>query len=70
MITKETNTARDYEAAIKNKLAPFNDVPVLFISVLDKQRIFQAIEKAIEVYTENRARRIKTAELNEFVTKL
>jgi GTP-binding protein len=69
LITKETNTARDYEAAIKNKMAPFNDVPILFISVLEKQRIFQAIEKAIEVY-ENRSRRIKTAELNEFATEI
>jgi len=69
LVTKETNTARDYEAAIKNKLAPFNDVPIMFISVHDKQRIFQAIEKAIEVY-ENRSRRIKTAELNEFITEV
>ncbi|MFZ4635546.1 MAG: ribosome biogenesis GTPase Der, partial [Saprospiraceae bacterium] len=44
--------------------APFNDVPILFISVLEKQRIFQAIEAAMEVY-ENRARRIKTSELND-----
>jgi GTP-binding protein len=64
LIEKETNTARDYEAAIKNKLAPFDDVPILFISVLDKQRIFQAVEAAMEVY-ENRTRRIKTSELNE-----
>jgi GTP-binding protein len=64
LITKETNTARDYERAIKNKMAPFNDVPVLFISALEKQRIFQAIETALEVYA-NRTRRVKTSELNE-----
>lgn len=64
LIEKETNTARDYELAIKHKIAPFDDVPVVFISALDKQRIFQAIEAALEVY-ENRARRIKTSELNE-----
>jgi GTPase len=63
---KETNTARNYEAHIKSKLAPFNDVPILFVSVLEKQRIFQAIEKAMEVY-ENRNRRIKTSEINEYL---
>ncbi|MEO6037750.1 MAG: ribosome biogenesis GTPase Der, partial [Saprospiraceae bacterium] len=66
LITKETNTARDYEAAIKRRLAPHDDVPVLFISALEKQRIFQAMEVAIEVY-ENRSRRIKTSELNDLM---
>lgn len=61
---KQTNTVRDYEQAIKNKLAPFDDVPVIFISAKDKQRIFQAVEAALEVY-ENRTRRIKTSELND-----
>ncbi|MFN0035560.1 MAG: ribosome biogenesis GTPase Der [Saprospiraceae bacterium] len=64
LVDKETNTARDYEAAIKNKLAPFDDVAVIFISATEKQRIFQAVEAAMEVY-ENRTRRIKTSELNE-----
>jgi GTP-binding protein len=61
---KQTNTTRDYEQAIKNKISPFDDVPVVFISAKDKQRIFQAVEAAMEVY-ENRNRRIKTSELNE-----
>ena len=64
LITKETNTARDYEKALKQKLAPFNDVPILFISVLEKTRIFKAIELGLEVY-ENRQRRVPTAKLNE-----
>lgn len=64
LIDKETNTARDYEAAIKKRIAPFDDVPVMFISALDKQRIFQAVETAMEVY-ENRTRRVKTSDLNE-----
>ncbi|MGI9158298.1 MAG: ribosome biogenesis GTPase Der, partial [Saprospiraceae bacterium] len=64
LLEKETNTARDYENAIKSRLAPFDDVPVVFISALEKQRIFQAIEVALEVY-ENRSRRIKTSELND-----
>lgn len=64
LLDKETNTARDYENAIKSRLSPFDDVPVVFISALEKQRIFQAIETAMEVY-ENRTRRIKTSELND-----
>ncbi len=66
LIEKETNTARDFEQAIKERLAPFNDVPVLFISVHDKQRIFKAVELALEVY-DNKTRRIKTSELNEAI---
>ncbi len=66
LITKETNTARDYEAAIKRRLAPHDDVPVLFISALEKQRIFQTMEAAMEVYA-NRSRRIKTSELNDLM---
>lgn len=64
LIAKETNTARDFEKNIKTKLAPFTDVPVLFISALEKQRVFQAIETGIDVYN-NRTRKIKTSELNE-----
>ncbi|HND88506.1 MAG TPA: ribosome biogenesis GTPase Der [Saprospiraceae bacterium] len=64
LMEKTTNTARDYEAAIRRRIAPFNDVPILFISVHEKQRIFQAVEAALEVY-ENRSRRVKTSELNE-----
>ncbi len=64
LIEKETNTARDFEREIRNRIAPFSDVPILFISVLDKQRIFKAVEMALEVY-ENRSRKIKTSQLNE-----
>ncbi|MEZ4918223.1 MAG: ribosome biogenesis GTPase Der [Saprospiraceae bacterium] len=63
---KGTNSVRDYEQAIKKRLAPFTDVPVLFISVLEKQRIFKAVEAAMQVY-ENRGRRIKTSALNEIM---
>lgn len=63
---KETNTARDYAENIKRKLAPFNDVPILFTSATEKQRIFDVIQKALEVY-ENRNRRIPTSKLNEFI---
>ena len=64
LIEKETNTARDFEATIKRKLAPFNDVPVIFISALEKQRINRALEVALKVH-QNRKQKIKTSELNE-----
>jgi len=64
LVDKETNTARDLEKEIRDKFSPFDDLPVLFISVYEKQRIFKAIEVALEVY-ENRTRRIKTSDLNE-----
>lgn len=69
LVKKETNTARDFERAIKSRIAPFDDVPVLFISALEKQRIFQAVETALEVYA-NRTRRVKTAELNELMLQI
>lgn len=66
--TKETNTARDYENELKKRLAPFSDVPILFVSAKEKLRIFKAVEVALEVY-ENRNRRIPTSELNEIILK-
>ncbi len=63
---KETNTARDFETKLKEKLAPFVDVPILFVSVSDKQRIFKVVEAAMEVY-KNRTVKIRTSELNEFL---
>lgn len=68
LVKKETNTARDYEKELKQRLAPFNDVPVLFISATEKTRIFQAIEMALHVY-DNRQRRIPTSKLNEILLK-
>jgi len=64
LVEKQTNTARDYEKELKQRLAPFSDVPILFISVKDKQRIFQAIELALKVY-DNRQRKVPTSQLNE-----
>ncbi len=64
LIEKETNTMRDYEAKIRKNIAPFTDVNIIFISVLNKQRIFKAIETAVEVF-ENRKRRIQTSKFNE-----
>ena len=64
LIEKETNTMRDYEAKIRKNIAPFTDVHIVFISVLNKQRIFKAIETAVEVF-ENRKRKIQTSKFNE-----
>jgi GTP-binding protein len=66
--SKETNTARDYEKELKEKIAPFTDVPVIFISALEKTRIFQGMEKALEVY-DNRNRRVTTSVLNDIMLK-
>ena len=68
LVEKETNTARDYEKALKQKLAPFTDVPILFISVLEKTRIFKAIELGLQVF-ENRHRKVPTSQLNEVMLK-
>jgi GTP-binding protein len=68
LMDKQTNTARDYEKELKQRLAPFNDIPILFISAKDKTRIFKAIEIALEVY-ENRTRKVATSKLNEVMLK-
>ena len=68
LVKKETNTARDYEKVLKQKLAPFSDVPILFISATEKLRIFQAMETALKVY-ENRQRKISTSKLNDVMLK-
>ena len=65
---KTTNTARDYEKQLKDKLAPFTDVPVIFISAKEKTRIFKVIETALEVYA-SRHVKIPTSKLNEVMLK-
>ncbi|WP_442902320.1 ribosome biogenesis GTPase Der [Flavihumibacter sp.] len=68
LVAKETNTARDYEKQLKERLAPFTDVPVLFISAKEKTRIFKAIEIALDV-VENRKRKVPTSQLNDVMLK-
>jgi GTP-binding protein len=68
LVAKETNTAKEYEATLRTRLAPFRDVPILFISAREKTRIFKAIETALEVY-ENRKRKVSTSQLNEVMLK-
>jgi GTP-binding protein len=65
---KKTNTVKDYEKELKKRFAPFSDVPIIFISVTEKQRIFKSIETALEVY-DNRQRKIPTSQLNEIMLK-
>jgi len=69
LVEKSTNTAKDYEKNLKERLAPFKDVPVLFISAKEKTRIFKVIETALQVY-ENRNRKIPTSQLNEVMLKV
>jgi GTP-binding protein len=64
LIEKDTNTANAFRKVILQRLEPFTDVPIIFMSALNKQRIFQAIEEAIAVY-ERRATRISTSKLND-----
>lgn len=65
LVEKDTNSAKVYEEKIREKLQPFKDVPVLFISAVEKQRIMKAVETAVQVYL-NRRQVIPTRKLNEF----
>ncbi|MEO1218325.1 MAG: ribosome biogenesis GTPase Der [Bacteroidota bacterium] len=64
LLEKETNTARDYAEKVREKLAPFNDVPILFVSAVNKQRLLKLLEAAAQVY-KNKERKVSTNELNE-----
>ena len=64
LFEKESNTMRDYIEALKSRLAPFNDIPIVFTSVINKQRILEVLNAAAHV-AENMKRRIPTSELND-----
>jgi GTP-binding protein len=64
LIEKETNTMRDFEAKVRKQIEPFTDVPIVFISALTKQRLFKAIETAVDVFN-NRKNRIPTSKFND-----
>ena len=64
LIEKDTHTAKQYEAAIRERIAPFTDVPIIFTSVITKQRLQKVLDTAVEV-NQNRTRRIPTHQLNE-----
>lgn len=63
-VEKNTKTAIEYEKTLKAKLAPHVYIPIMFVSVIEKQRVFQAIELAMKVF-ENRTKRIPTSKLND-----
>jgi GTP-binding protein len=69
LVEKETNSTRDYEERIREKTAPLRDIPIIFISALNKQRILKAVEEAMRVY-KNKTKKIPTHKLNEFFLPL
>lgn len=69
LVEKETNTSRDFQKIIEQKIAPFNDIPIIFTSAVTKQRIHKVLETAIEVY-HNRIQKIPTPKLNEIMLKI
>ncbi|ARV07560.1 ribosome biogenesis GTPase Der [Polaribacter sp. SA4-10] len=69
LIEKETNTMRDYEAEVRREIAPFTDVPIIFVSALTKQRLLQALETAVDVF-KNRKNKIQTSKFNETMLEI
>ncbi|MCD6366992.1 MAG: ribosome biogenesis GTPase Der [Bacteroidales bacterium] len=69
LVAKETNTMKSYEEKIREKTAPFTDIPILFISALNKQRIFKIMD-IIKQISENKKRKISTSKLNAFLLPL
>lgn len=68
LIEKDTHTAKEYEAELRKRIEPFSDVPIVFTSVHQKQRVLKILDLAIEVY-ERRKQKITTSKLNEFLQK-
>jgi GTP-binding protein len=68
LIEKDNASTNEFTKLIKERIAPFVDVPIVYTSALSKQRILKALETAVEVY-ENRSKKIKTSELNDVMLK-
>jgi len=64
LVEKDDKSTKNYESQIRKEIEPFVDVPIIFTSIINKQRIFKAIESAVTVYN-NRSKKIKTKELND-----
>ncbi len=64
LVEKDHKTHKQYEELVKSRIAPFSDVPIIFTSVLNKQRIYKVLESAVQVY-QNRQRKIPTSVLND-----
>jgi len=69
LITKETNTIRDFEKELRSRTAPFTDYPILFISATEKQRIFNILD-TIALVNANRTKKITTSVLNEVMQEI
>jgi GTP-binding protein len=69
LVAKDTNTAIKLETALKERLAPLNYMPVIFTSVMEKKRIFQVVEKMLEVF-ENRSQKVPTSKLNDVMLEV
>ena len=69
LLSKETNTLRDYEASVKEQIAPFTDVPVIFVSALTKQRLIKSIETAVDVF-QKRKNKIQTSKFNDTMLEI
>ena len=63
LIKKDNSSLREYEKSIQNKISSFSYIPIIFSSVLKKQRILQTLEKSLEIF-ENRKQKISTSQLN------
>jgi GTP-binding protein len=63
LVEKDTHSVKEYEEMIRNKISPFTDVPIVFISALNKQRLLKALQVAIDVFKDRKAR-ITTSKLN------
>lgn len=66
LVEKDHTSMKKFTETIKERIAPFNDVPIIFTSALTKQRVLKAFEKAMDVFG-NRKQRVKTSELNEYM---
>ena len=63
LVEKDTHSVKEYEEMIRNKISPFTDVPIVFVSALNKQRLLKALQVAIDVFKDRKAR-ITTSKLN------
>ena len=66
LIEKGNNTMKEWKELIEKRLAPFSDIPIIFTSALNKQRILEVLQTAIRVY-QSRSRRIPTSEFNDYM---
>jgi GTP-binding protein len=69
LVEKDQNTMNEYEENLRKQLSPFNDVPIIFTSTINKQRIHKALEATMMVH-ENRTKKISTSKLNEVMQEV